>query len=146
MRDLEIFKEGPGGCQYDNERVQMVYDKIIPRIEKRFEIIFSSKLGRKGLLVNVDFASLQMEPLMPLVQLCDDANVGIVALIQCQDPDCYMGYSKSQMSGIHRSEQNQARLLALRMEQTVGTGHYNLYFSTGDDLDLPIFIILKRKD
>lgn len=146
MKDLTIFKEGPGGCQYDNTQIQAIYDKIIPRIEKRFEIIFSSKLGRKGLLTTVDFAGQQMDPLMPLIELCDSAKIGIIALLQDQNPDHYMGYSKSQMAGIHRSEQNQARLLALRMEQQEECKHYNLYFSTGDDLDLPIFIILKRKD
>lgn len=147
MKDINLVNCEPRFTEHSDERAAIIFDRIIPRLAERFYSLSGFTEKDKCALATVDFTSQQIGPIIPFIELCFDApSYKFIVLLQDGSLEKYLGYSKSQMAGVHRAEQNAARLMAIRLEDSGYSQNYYIHYSTGEDLDLPVFLLLKRKD
>lgn len=147
MKDINLVNCGSGLTENPDERAAIIFDRIIPRLSQRFYPPYRFSKEDRCAIVSVDFTSQQIDPVTAFIELCLDArSCKVVVLLQDGSLEKYIGYSKSQMAGVHRAEQNAARLMAIRLEDSGYSQNYYIHYSTGADLDLPVFVLLKRKD
>lgn len=147
MRDIELVNCEPRFTEHSDERAAIIFDRIIPRLSQRFYPPSRFSKEDRCAFASIDFTSQQIDPIIPFIELClDSKSCKVVVLLQDGSLDKYLGYSKSQIAGVHRAEQNAARIMAIKLEDSGYSQNYYIYYSTGADLDLPVFILLKRKD